>query len=190
MSESVLSARRAGLEEAFFAKHNEELRRKMMEADAQKFRKDALAAATGIVDDQVLARLEQLKIGTGTLAALTLVPMVLVAWADGTISPEERRALLSAAAKAGMVAGSPGLELLEAWLHVRPAPALFQAWKDYVHALSRTLGPAERLTLETSVLAQSRAVAEAAGSFLGLTSGISAAEKALLQELAQTFHTA
>ena len=60
MSESVLAARRAGLEEAFFAKHNEELRQKMQEVDAQKFRKEALSAATGIFDEAVLARARQL----------------------------------------------------------------------------------------------------------------------------------
>ncbi len=188
MSESILSARRAGLEEAFFARHNEELRQKMLAADAAKFRKDALAAATGIVDETVLARLEQLQIGTGTLAALTLVPMVLVAWADGTISADERRAILAGADQAGMATDSPGHQLLEAWLHVRPAPALFQAWKDYVHALTQTLDASERQSLEASVLAQAHKVAAATGSFLGLTSPISTAENALLRELAHTFH--
>jgi len=188
MSESVLAARRAGLEEAFFAKHNEELRQKMQEVDAQKFRKEALSAATGIFDEAVLARLEQLQIGTGTLAALTLVPMVLVAWADGTISAEERRAVLAGATEAGLSAGSPGLELLGAWLQVRPGPALFQAWKDYVQALTRTLNAAERGSLEASVLGQSRAVAAAAGGFLGLTSPISVAEQGMMDELARAFH--
>ncbi len=190
MSDSVLAARRAGLEEAFFAQQNAELLNKVREADAQKLRRDALAAATGIVDETVLARLEQLKIGTGTLAALTLVPMVLVAWADGAISDEEKRAVLAGATEAGMAAGSPGLDLLEAWLRVRPLPALFQAWKDYVQALVGTMSPAERASLESSVLAQTRAVAAAAGGFLSLTSPISAAETALLQELAQAFRQA
>lgn len=190
MSDSILAARRAGLEEAFFAQHDAELLAKVREADAQTFRKQALAAATGIVDDAVLARLEQLKIGTGTLAALTLVPMVLVAWADGTIAEEERRAVLAGATRAGLAAGSPGLELLEAWLHVRPQPALFQAWKDYVHALVRTMSAAERASLEASVLDQTRAVAAATGSFMGLTSPISATEKAVLAEAAAAFHAA
>jgi hypothetical protein len=190
MSESILAARRAGLEEAFFARHNEELRQKMRDADARKFRHEALAAATGIVDAAVLARLEQLQIGTGTLAALTLVPMVLVAWADGSISAEERRAILAGADKEGLTVGTPGHELLEAWLHTRPVPALFQAWKDYVQALTRSMTPAERKTLEASVLSKSRAVAAATGSLLGLTSGVSAAEQAVLGELAQAFHQA
>ena len=190
MSDSVLAARRAGLEEAFFARHNEELRQKMLQADAEKFRREALSAATGIVDDAVLERLMALQIGTGTLAALTLVPMVLVAWADGAISAEERRAVLAGANEAGLADGGPALELLEAWLHLRPAPALFQAWKDYVLALTHALTPAERRSLEASVLAQAHKVAAATGSFLGLTSPISATENALLRELAHSFHIA
>jgi tellurite resistance protein/phosphotransferase system HPr-like phosphotransfer protein len=188
MSESILASRRAGLEEAFFARHNEELRQRMLQADAEKFRKETLMAATGIVDDAVLARLMALQIGTGTLAALTLVPMVLVAWADGAISAEEHRAILAGAKEAGLQQGGPALELLEAWLHTRPAPALFQAWKDYVAALTHTLTPEERRSLESSVLAQAHKVASATGSFLGLTSPISDSENKVLRELAASFH--
>lgn len=188
MSDSILANRRAGLEEAFFARHNEELRQRMLQADAEKFRKEALMAATGIVDDAVLARLMALQIGTGTLAALTLVPMVLVAWADGDISAEERRAILAGAKEAGLQQGGPALELLEAWLHARPAPALFQAWKDYVAALTHTLTPEERRSLEASVLAQAHKVAAATGSFLGLASPISETENRVLRELAGSFH--
>lgn len=188
MSDSILAARRAGLEDAFFARHNEELRQRMLQADAEKFRRDALRAATGIVEDAVLERLMALRIGTGTLAALTLVPMVLVAWADGGISAEERRAILAAAQQEGLAAGGPALELLEAWLDARPAPALFQAWKDYVLALTHSLPPGERRSLEASVLARAHKVAAATGSFLGLTSPISAAENAVLHELARSFH--
>lgn len=190
MADHVLDNRRAGLEEAFFAQHNEALRRKLIEADNAKFRKDALVAATGIVDDAVLERLTKLEIGSSTLAALTLVPMVLVAWADGSISADERRAILAAAAKSGLQPGGPALELLEAWLHVRPAPALLQAWEDYVHALTRTHDAEQRGHLEASVLAQAHAVASATGSFLGLTSPISSSENAVLRELAKAFHKA
>jgi len=188
MSDRILADRRAGLEEAFFARHNEELRQKLLEADAQQFSREALKAATGIVDETVIARLMQLDISAQTLAALTLVPMVLVAWADGAISTEERRAVLAGAAKEGLQPGSPGLALLEAWLHTRPDAALFEAWKDYVHSLTQNLEPAERRTLEASVLAQAHAVASATGSFLGLTSPISTSENATLRQLAQSFH--
>lgn len=190
MSDSILANRRAGLEEAFFARHNEELRQRMQQADADKSRKEALTAATGIADEAVLGRLMALQIGTGTLAALTLVPLVLVAWADGAISTEERRAVLAGASEAGLKPGGAALELLEAWLHNRPAPELFTAWKAYVAALSHTLTPEERRTLEASVLAQAHKVAAATGSFLGLTSPISDSENRVLRELAGSFHPA
>jgi len=190
MSDRILSDRRAGLEEAFFARQNEELRQKLLDADAQQFHKESLKAATGIVDEVVIARLMQLDISTQTLAALTLVPMVMVAWADGAISAEERRAVLAGAAKEGMQPGAPGLALLEAWLHDRPDAALFDAWKDYVQSLTQNLEAPERRTLEASVLAQAHAVASATGSFLGLTSPISTSESAMLRQLAQAFHSA
>lgn len=190
MSDSILANRRAGLEEAFFARHNEELRQRMLQADAERFRKEALTAATGIVDEVVLARLMALNIGAGALAALTLVPMVLVAWADGSISTEERRAILAGANEAGLKPGGPALELLEGWLDTRPAPALFEAWKHYVTALSHSLPPGERQSLEASVLAQAHKVAAATGAFLGLTSPISDSENKVLRELAHSFHPA
>lgn len=190
MSDSILASRRAGLEEAFFARHNEELRQRMVHADAEKSRKEALTAATGIVDEAVLAGLISLQIGTGTLAALTLVPMVLVAWADGAISAEERRAVLAAAKEAGLLPGGPALELLEAWLHSRPGPDLLDAWRHYVAALSSKLTSEERHSLGASVLAQAHKVAAATGSFLGLTSPISDAENAVLRQLAGSFHPA
>ena len=55
---------------------------------------------------------------------------------------------LAAANQAGMTPDRPGHQLLEAWLHVRPAPALFEAWKDYVHALTNTLDPRITALLE------------------------------------------
>lgn len=187
MSDSILSSRRAGLEEAFFARQNEELRQRMSAADATASAREALRAATGIADPAVLDRLVGLRIGTATLTALTLVPLVLVAWADGEISAEEQRAVRAGAIEAGLVTGSPGLELLEGWLRSRPEPSLLQAWKDYVAALTHAMQPEERRALEAGVLAQAHKVAAATGSFLGLTSPISALENAVLNDLARSF---
>lgn len=190
MSDNILDHRRAGLEEAFFARQNEELRQRMLQGDAAAFSRQALSAATGITDEAALDRLTALRVSNGTLAALTLVPMVLVAWADGVISAEEQRAILAGAVQAGLSPGSPGLALLEAWLRARPEPGLFHAWQDYVAALTTTMDVAERQALEASVLAQAHKVAAATGSFLGLTSPISASENAVLRDLARSFHPA
>ena len=46
----------------------------------------------------LVARLVEIGIRSDTLAALCLIPLVEVAWADGRLDPPEREALLAAAA--------------------------------------------------------------------------------------------
>jgi hypothetical protein len=58
-------------------------------------------AASGITDDALLDKLVALNLHGETLAALSLDPLVMVAWADGHIDKGERIALLSAASGGG-----------------------------------------------------------------------------------------
>ena len=69
----------------------------------------------------------------------------------------------------------------------RPEAELLVAWKGYVKALTEALGPEERRSLEQDVLGRARAVAEAAGGFLGLGNPVSDAEQRMLEELAGAF---
>lgn len=188
MSDRFLDDRRASLEEAFFARQNEELRRRLVEAGVQADRRQALAAASHIQDAAVLDRLLALGLGAETLSALTLVPLVLVAWADGDLSDLEREAVMEAAAKEGIHHDAPGHKLLEGWLRQKPGPQLATAWKDYVRALTQPLDLDARRELERHVMEQAHKVADAAGGFLGLTSRVSAAEQELLSELSAAFH--
>lgn len=187
MSDRFLDDRRAGLEEAFFANQNAQLLRQLRDADATRTGKEALSAASGIRDAAVLDKLVGLGIGSEALTALALVPLVAVAWADGSITDQERGAVLAAAEKTGLARQDAGYRLLEDWLRHRPPPALLAAWKDYTAALSATLDDDARLALRSGVLDRARAVAEAAGGFLGLGQRVSAAEKAMLDELDQAF---
>lgn len=188
MTDRFLDDRRTGLEEAFFARQNEELRRRIVEAEAQDDARHALADASHIQDTGVLNRLLELGIGAETLSAMTLVPLVLVAWADGGLSDLERKAVMDAAAKEGIHPRGPGYALLQGWLRSKPGPNLMAVWKDYVQALARPLDLTARRELEHHVMDQARKVADATGGFLGLTSRVSAIESALLSELSAAFH--
>lgn len=179
--------RRNKLEEAFFAKENERLRQRLREADEAKSRKEALAAASGITDDAVLERLAALSLGGGTLAALSLVPLVVVAWADGDIDDEERHALLSGAAEVGVGTEDVSRQLLDRWLKEPPPRELLAAWTDYIRATSATLGDEAKRALKAELLGRARRVAEAAGGFLGLGRKVSAAEEATLERLEEAF---
>src|ERR687891_288917 len=85
MSEEFLGDRRKALEEEFFAKQNQQLLRQLRETTAVRTQKEALAAALGITDDDVLEHLMALGLSSETLAALSLVPLVEVAWAEGRV---------------------------------------------------------------------------------------------------------
>lgn len=187
MSDEFLGGRRKALEESFFAKENEKLRRALREQETAKARKEALAAASGISDDTVLETLIGLDIAADTVAALALVPLVEVAWADGSIDDKERKAILVAAEQTGLEKDSASHELLQSWLARRPDQDVRTAWKDYVSAICDTLGPEPQQQLKQQVLGRARKVAEAAGGVLGLGSKISKTEQAVLDELEQAF---
>ncbi|HEY8611447.1 MAG TPA: hypothetical protein VIL69_09185 [Roseomonas sp.] len=183
MSREFLDERRRALEEAFFARHNDELIRRLHASDPDRSEKEKLADASGLRDEKLLDRLVALGFGSATVAALSLVPLVVVAWADGVVGEKERAAILSAAGEAGLDGTGPGRDLLSRWLAEAPPPALIVAWTDYVHALA----PEARATLHHRVMNRARQVAEAAGGLLGLLRGISPVEERALARLDAAF---
>lgn len=187
MSDDALGERRRALEEAFFAQHNETLRQRLRQADETRSRKAQLSAASGITDDAVLEELVALKLDADTLAAMSLVPLVLVAWADGSLEASERQAIMNAAHEDGLDAQPAVRQMLEQWLGQRPSPALQTAWTDYMSAVARALAPERRQALKVQILGRARRVAEAAGGFMGLGSRISTFEAGVMQKLEQAF---
>jgi len=186
MSDGILRQRERALEEAFFAAHNNALLQKIRDAEATVSRKAALSAAAGITDDALLDQLVTLNLEPQTMAALACVPLVLVAWADGSLDAREKQAVLDGAREAGLQDKDAAWQLLAGWLHSAPAPALEDAWRSYVKTLTAALPPAEQATLKRGILDRTRRVAEAAGGFLGI-GGISPVEKAVLTRLEQAF---
>lgn len=187
MSNEFLGDRRAALENAFFAKKDEELRQRLRKLDEARHKKEALSAASGITDDAAVEKLAALNIDSETLAALSVIPLVAVAWADGGIDDKERASAFSRAAEMGLAKQDVSHELCERWLAEPPSPALLAAWKDYIHARSATQDDAARRALKHGVLSRARSVAEAAGGFLGIGGKVSPAEENVLKELERAF---
>lgn len=179
MNHDFLDERRKALEEAFFARENAEAIRRLHPTEGS----GAAAPGAAIQDQAVLDRLAAHGVGANALTALSLAPLVLVAWADGMPQPEERQAVLSAADEAGIPAGSAAHNLLDHWLAQHPPVDLLATWADYVHALA----PEARTALHKDIMARAHQVAEAAGGFLGLVSKVSPTEKAMLKRLEDAF---
>jgi hypothetical protein len=133
-----------------------------------------------------LDALVKLGVCAQDVAALALIPLVYVAWADGSVNKKEREAILDAAAQQGIKTDSRTYELLESWLDRDPKGALFDCWKDYVGALVPHLDDAKLQSIEESILGLAHDVASAAGGILGLAA-ISKREEAALNDIRSAF---
>ncbi len=187
MSHEALDDRRRALEEAFFAKQDAVLRQRLAEPAEIRARKEAYAAASGITDAAVLDSLIKLDMSPETLAAIALVPLVAVAWADGSIDSKERAAVLRAAGESGLKPGALGYAMLEKWLEAAPPAALVSSWKGYIAAMTDGMDHSGRRALQGPIMDRARAVALAAGGFLGIGMRISDVEEKVLEDLAKAF---
>ena len=186
VSNESLGDSRNALEEAFFARETAKLRQQLRDLDNTKRKKEALAAASGITNDAVLEKLAALNISSETVVALALVPLIAIAWADGSIDDKERATVFAKAQEEGVSQGDVSRELFERWLSERPPANLLATWKDYVRALGETMSAEDRRFFKGRVLDRARGVAEAAGGFLGMGK-VSASEQKVLDELASAF---
>ena len=148
---------------------------------------DAFVVIWGIEDPALVERLIELGLTTETVAALSLTPLVEVAWADGKVDPHERKAVLDAAAQYGLQKSDISYMLLEGRLSERPAPELQQTWRSYMGMLAQILDSETIANLRGDVMARARQVAETSGGLLGLGNKISKSELAKLDELEQAF---
>ncbi len=187
VADEVLGDRRRALEEQFFTQHNEQLRQQLRQSREKQASREALARVAGDAHPEVLDKLVELGISPETWAALEIVPLIEVAWADAQLEEKERSAVLAAAEANGITTGSPSHELLEDWLTHRPDGRLLAAWGEYIVDLCANLDPGQKDALRDEILGRARTVAEAAGGFLGLGSKISREEEVVLQQLARPF---
>jgi hypothetical protein len=185
----ILRDRGKNLEDEFFRREDQRLLARLKELRSIEMSREALSKASGITKPEVLDRLLKLGIQAQTLAALSIVPLVEVAWADGALDPKERRAVLEHAGGAGISSGSPAYGLLEAWLEHRPSQQLLDAWRDLVRAIREQIGPEEAERLKAEIVERARVVARASGGVLGLGSKVSNAEAAMLASLERPFET-
>lgn len=176
---SMLAAVSRTLEREFYDKEDERLLEKLR----KKQKHEALRELVQVEDDAFLERLIELGIGPETVLALTLVPLIAVAWADGTLDGRERDAIIKAAEEKGVSPETAGHQLLETWLSRRPEQELFDSWKQVVRCIWETFTDKERRRMRESTLDWALAVAEASGGFLGVISKASPSERAVIKEL-------
>lgn len=186
MEDDSLHQRANALESQFFSEVDRKLIEKLRSDLALESQRHRLKASTGLKDDTVLDELLALGINDDTMSALSLFPLIWVAWADGSVESAERAAVLRAATESGVSAESPAMAMLTGWLKKAPGESVTQAWVDYIHALKASASPETVERVKQSVLQRAHEVADAAGGFLGM-GRVSAKESGILQRLEQAF---
>jgi hypothetical protein len=167
VTRDMMDERRAALEDEFFHKEDQKHLEQMKDKLDLQATHDELRKVSGMTDEHVLDRLVALGLTGKTVAALSLVPLIAVAWADGTVQDNEREGILHGAKGKGMEEGSPGYQLLSTWLSKKPDVALFEAWVEYIRALTAQLNDEQVRLLKKQILNFANLIAGSAGGFLG-----------------------
>ncbi len=117
-----------------------------------------------------------------TAPALLLQPMVHMAWADGTVDPEEAAAVTELATRSGLVPCEACAELLRDWLSERPDPDEMEANLELISLLFASIADDLPIGVQ-DVLELAEAIGKATGGVFGLFFRMSAAEKEALAEI-------
>lgn len=186
MTKDAFKTRGMALEEEFYRRANARLLQELREAADHEQDVAALKRVSRIQDTNVLEEMLAVGVSAETLRALTLVPTVHVAWANGYIERAEREAIFRAAEGVGIAPASATGQLVGSWLEHPPEPMLMQAWRDYVAALKDVLESATYRQLCEETVDAARGVARSAGGFLGIHA-VSVAEERALLEIREAF---
>jgi hypothetical protein len=186
VSEHGLEERGRALEDEFFHKENERKLSALKQQLSAGETKEELAKASGMTDDAVLDKLVTLGLRGPTVAALSLVPLIAVAWADGELQDNERTSILHAANAKGMGPGTPGHEILSSWLSRKPDDSLVEAWEGYIKSLMAQLNDEQVRMLKSQIVGFAKVIAESAGGFLGFAK-VSGKEEDVLARVGKAF---
>ena len=182
MENSHLAALGKALEEEFFRKQNAELVAKLRASHAEGLERDEMVAALGVDSSQLVSELMAVGVTEATIAAVALAPLVLVAWADGKMDPEERRMVLARAEASGVSSGSTEYALLDLWLDHKPPATLMTTWSEFANGVLEELDGDRRQEFGDAILRRAASVANAAGGFIGHRK-VSASERKMLDEI-------
>ncbi len=175
-------------EDKYFAaqEHAErqELRRRAEAAAEDLRRREEVARSVG-GDIGLAERVRSLGFDGEHAKVLAVLPLVAVAWADGSVSKKERAAVLEAAEKLGVAPGGEPWLRVAAWLEEYPSATL----REQIMEILR-LAVARDPSRAPTIIEMMYGVAEAAGGVLGFGQKVSDSERAMIEATAAQFSLA
>ncbi len=173
-----------GSEESFFRKREQEILAELRRKVEHERTRKGLEQELNVHDERVLKALEDLGFTREVLVLLHVVPLLQVAWSDGSISARERAKILELAATREIVPGTPAYERLLPLLERRPPDEAFAACARVIRAMFSTWSEEQRRQIESDLPAYAAEVARASGGVLGL-GAISPEERAVIDRISR-----
>ena len=173
-----------GNEAAYQQKKEQELLEHLRRGLERERARRNIGEALNVYDERVLEALENLGFTREVLVLLHIVPLIEVAWSDGTVSEAERAKILELAALRGIVPGTPAYDRMIPLLQDRPPPEAFAAVTRVIRVMFSTLPEEDRRRVEEVLPAYAAAVARASGGVLGI-GAISHQEEIVLDRIAR-----
>ena len=170
-------------EEEYFRRKDRELIERMRQSAASADIRKGLESATGIHDAESLKDLEALGFTPNTITLLPLMPVLQVAWAEGSVSTAEREMIVSLARARDIAPGSDADQKLQAWLERPPSDETFRKAGRLIAAMLDHPEGAELQIDANDLITYCEQIAHASGGLFGYGS-VSAQEKAALQQIA------
>ncbi|MGE0599531.1 MAG: hypothetical protein AB7J35_06190 [Dehalococcoidia bacterium] len=185
MEDGSLAELGKALEEEFFQQQNAELVAKLRASHSAGLERDEMVAALGVNSAELVRVLMAAGVTEATIAAVALAPLVLVAWADGKMDPEERKMVLARAEASGVAPGSTEYALLDLWLDHKPPETLERTWSEFARGVLANVESDHRQDFRDAILRRAASVANAAGGFIGHRK-VSSSERKMLDDIQST----
>lgn len=159
--------RRRSQEEEYFRRQEKELIEKLQQRGREEATRRRMAEGTGVADEEILRDLQALGYTPETVMLLHLVPLLQMAWAEGSVSDSERDLIVEAARARGINKDSPADQQLTEWLTSRPSDDLFERTLRAIGAILQARPAEERDASQRDLLSRLTAIASASGGILG-----------------------
>jgi hypothetical protein len=181
MADDPLSGRKRTLEEDYFHKKDLELIEKIRRQAKAEQELRAIGEGIGVTDPDLARQLAELGFTPETARLLPLIPLVEMAWAEGGVTPAERKMVVDLARARGIETGSTADRQLADWLDRRPDESAFRRAGRLINALFASGGRFD--FTPDDILKYSEAIADASGGLFGIRR-VSSEERATLERIA------
>jgi tellurite resistance protein len=175
---------RSDEEELYFAEKDQEARRLLREklagGAAQLEEHQKIASSVGTSDVTVAEKIKALGFDGDSARVFDLVPLVHVAWADGSVQRGERAAIFKILEKRGIEEDSEAWRTIASLLEEAPSDGWMRQSLAVLRELTGGIGDRSQEIVDLCI-----GVATASGGFLGLGLGkkIDEGERALIEEI-------